>query len=282
MADLGVIIVTWNSESTIEACLSSLPADLAVVVVDNCSDDATLQRVRECRPGTHVLEPGRNLGFGSACNLGASALPGCDLLLLNPDAAIDGAAIARLRQSLEDAPRIGVVGPAIEDAAGTLELSWGDDPTLKSEWERKKAHEAVRTRPPEPLVVDWVTGGCCLVRREAWDEVGGFDEHYFLYFEDLDLCRRIRRAGFEVRFDPIVTARHLRGVSAGKLGLEVERHYRRSQLYYYQKHASALEILGLRLYLMLKFAHKSLQQPAGRDTYRAIARMARRGSVSQD
>lgn len=278
MSDVGVVIVTWNSASTIADCLASLPPEMTVVVVDNASGDDTVRRVRKTRPQTTIIESERNRGFGSACNLGAASLPGLDLLLLNPDATIEASAIQHLRQQLEEAPSLGAMGPAIADASGTLELSWGSDPSLKNEWDRKQAHSKQGTRHQEPMKVDWVTGGCCLIRRDAWEEVGGFDEHYFLYFEDLDLCRRIRRAGYEVRYDPRISALHLRGVSAGKLGHEVEFHYRHSQIYYYQKYASPREILGLRLYLMLKFMRKSLQQPEGRETYKAIVTMAFKGS----
>lgn len=126
--------------------------------------------------------------------------------------------------------------------------------------------------------MDWVTGGCCLIRRETWAAIGGFDTHFFLYFEDLDLCRRARTAGYEVLYLPKAIARHTRGVSAQQLGTRTERHYRTSQLYYYRKYAPWAERLGLRAYLTIKYAAKILRTPRHASTYLGILAATARGA----
>ncbi|MNX50972.1 N-acetylglucosaminyl-diphospho-decaprenol L-rhamnosyltransferase [compost metagenome] len=278
MRDVGVVIVTWHSASTIEACLRSIPAGMAVVVVDNGSRDETLDLVSKVRPDATLLPQGENLGFGAACNLGAKALGTRDILLLNPDAALESGTLEALSDHLCASPKVGVVGPAIYDAKDALELSWGSDPSLISEWRRARAHAKGVAEHPASGPVDWVTGGCCLIRREAWDAIGGFDTRFFLYFEDLDLCRRARKAGYHVAYVPETSARHIRGVSARQLGTRTERYYRASQLFYYGKYASRAEQLGLRCYLVLKYAIKAMRAPRHASDYLAILRASLQGA----
>ena len=251
MHPVGVVVVTWQSEATIEACLRSIPDGVPVVVVDNDSGDATGDRVRTVRPEAFWLPAGGNLGFGRACNLGAERLPGHDVLFLNPDARLEAGAMERLHAYLLEHPGVGMVGPRLLDAKGLPEWSWGDGPTV---W-----REAIRSRrvrrgevPPVPSgCVDWVTGGCCLVRREAFEAVTGFDPGYFLYFEDLDLCRRIRTAGFEVHLVAEANAVHARGHSSEQAGDRVRRHYRDGQRRYYAKHRRGPEYWFVELYARL-------------------------------
>lgn len=274
MREIGVVIVTWHSASTIEACLRSIPSELSVVVVDNGSSDDTIAVASQVRPDAHLLPQGENLGFGTACNLGATVLGERDILLLNPDAALEPGTLEALRDKLVASPETGVVGPAIYDATFALELSWGSDPTLWSEWRRARAHAKGMAERPAGGPVDWVTGGCCLIRREAWVAIGGFDPRFFLYFEDLDLCRRARAAGYQIAYLPEASARHTRGVSARQLGGLTERYYRASQLSYYRKYASFSERLGLRGYLAFKYAAKAMRAPHRASVYLEIVRAA--------
>ncbi len=275
MASLGVVVVTWNSASTLEACLASVPACIPLVVVDNASTDESVEVARATRPDAQIVTLERNVGFGAACNLGARQLGEGDVMLLNPDAILDAGTIAHLASALDQDPTMGIVGPLITDHRGRLELSWGEDPTLLSEWRRQREHR----RPPVlatlgPQRVDWVTGACCLIRRVAWEAVSGFDERYFLYFEDLDLCRRVREHGFGIQFDPRAVARHVRGVSAAVLGANKARRYRASQLQYYRRYASRTSWLALRLYLALKFLLLAARTPREARVYAEIVRMA--------
>lgn len=274
----GVVVVTWNSAGTIAACLQSIPPDVPVVVVDNASSDETLAAVRAARPEAEVLSLTRNVGFGAACNLGAKHLKTGDVLLLNPDAALLSGTLERLAETLAREASLGVVGPLITDLAGNLELSWGEDPTLLTEWRRRREHARVPAIATlKASRVDWVTGACCLVRRSAWEAVEGFDERFFLYFEDLDLCRRIRKQGFGVLFEPGGAARHLRGASADVLGAQKVGRYRASQLMYYRRYASWAAWIGLRAYLVSKFAWWALRRPADSAVYGEVVRLALRG-----
>lgn len=272
---IGVVVVTYHSGRTLAACLASVPRDVPVVVVDNASADDTCQVARSARPDVALVQAPHNLGFGTACNLGARELPGHDLLFLNPDACLEPGALEALMAVLGRDEQVGAVGPAILDAAGVLEWSWGEDASLLAEWTRRGEHHQRRREAGAARAVGWVTGGCCLVRRAAFEAVRGFDERYFLYFEDLDLCRRLRGAGYRVWFEPAARARHARGGSAHAPGAAPERHYRESQLYYYDTHAPAWERVGLRIYLMLKYGWRALRDPAMRPVARAVWDRAR-------
>lgn len=275
MASVGVVVVTWNSASTIAACLRSIPVQTPVVVVDNDSRDDTLALAAAARPDARLVPLGQNRGFGTACNVGARLLGEADVLLLNPDAVLESGTLERLADVLDREATLGAVGPMITDSEGHLELSWGKDPSLWTEWRRRQEH--AHPPAPESLVsaqVDWVTGACCLIRRAAWEDSGGFDERYFLYFEDLDLCRRLREQGYGIRFEPAALARHVRGVSAAVLGMETSRYYRASQLLYYRRHASFASHLGVRLYLALKFAGMAILRPRQAASNVEIVRLA--------
>lgn len=260
MSRVGVVVVTWNSEMTLEQCLASIPPGVPVAVVDNASSDQSLAVAARVRPDALLMSQTRNLGFGAGCNLGVAALSCLDIMLLNPDAALEDGALDHLCEQLAGDPAIGAVGPAIFDPEGILEYSWGQDPTLWSERRRSREQASFDRPRPSRQFVDWVTGGCCLVRRAAWERVGGFDTGYFLYFEDLDLCRRIRLAGYRILYDPAATALHARGVSGRQLGASTERFYRASQLRYYGIYGG-LDVLGLRAYLMVKYLLKAFRSP---------------------
>jgi len=192
---------------------------------------------------------------------------------LNPDALLFPDSLPAMVDQLASDPTIGVLGPRIELPDGRLERSWGSNPTLREEWRRRR--EGITAAPAEAVACspDWVTGGCCLIRRAAWDLVHGFDEGYFLYFEDLDLCRRIRSAGYQVRYWPMVTAFHQRGASAHQLGLDTERHYRAGQLRYYRTYGGFEAQLGLRAYLAAKYLWRYWRFPRDRGLCRAVLRL---------
>lgn len=264
MAEVSVVVVTFESQATIAACLASLPPDLETVVVDNGSLDETVAIVRERFPHVAVIEGDVNRGFGAGCNLGVARTSGERVLLLNPDAAVTPGAIAALQAALAADRRLGAVGPLIRNPDGTPELSWGADPDLVSEWRRAREQHGRSPRPAPPQAlsrVDWVSGACMLIRREAWAAVGGFDEDFFLYFEDCDLCLRLRRAGWGVAIAPDAEVNHVRGASAGRVEGQVKQWYRESQDRYYAKHRSPLETWLLRRYVRLRHAEVQESSP---------------------
>ena len=262
---LAVVIVTHDSEREIGACLNSVvgqtaPHPAEVVVVDNASRDTTVALVRREFPDVRVVEIDRNAGFARANNRGVAATKEELLLLLNPDTIVPQGAIQRLIDGLLRHPEAAIAGPRLIDGDGRPELSFGPPITPWGELKQKSLQAmytrnlpgAVRrveklTRSEGPRA--WVSGACLLIRRSDWETVGGLDERFFMYTEDVDLCASIRARGREVLFVPGAEVRHLRGRSAAR-NPETERLRRLSHVAFYDKHLP--HWAGwLRLYLRL-------------------------------
>jgi len=249
LAATGVVIVSWQAGAMLCDALEALPDGVPVVVVDNAGETGLAERVQAVRPDVRLLVPGRNLGFGQACNLGAAALGEADVLLLNPDARLDGAALETLRAALDADPGIAAVGPAVRGPDGMWERTWGEDPGFRAEWAERRQGRTVAERPHEARDVAWLSGCCLLVRRGAWDAVGGFDPGYFLYYEDADLCRRLRAWGGRICFLPRAVVCHARGAVTGSLGHRLAWYRRQGQVRYYRRFNGRADrfLLGLRL-----------------------------------
>jgi len=264
---LSIVIVTYNSTSQIDACLTSLsehpPAvDHETLIVDNASPDATAAAVRQRWPGVRVIDAGANVGFARANNIGIRQTRGELVLLLNPDTVVPAGALDTLIASLDARPDAASVGPRLVDASGRAELSFGAMIGPLVELRQKllvtgndrgvplvgKYVDRLTRRARE---VDWVSGACLLVRRADAEAVGLVDERYFMYAEDVDFCAAIRARGRRVLFTPDAQVVHLRGRSAASRPRATEAAYRRSQLAFYAKHHPRWARL-LRAYLRLR------------------------------
>ena len=267
MAELTIVIVSYNTRKELVACLTAIvdapPAtDHHIVVVDNGSEDESVETVRAQFPRVTVLENGTNLGYARANNIGVRSTDGELVLLLNSDTIVPSGAIDQLVARLRDADSTAVVGPRLTDAAGRPELSFGKMMSPFNELMQKLKTVALRSNLPllsgwvrhsltHPGTPDWVSGACLLVRRADADAVGLMDERFFLYGEDVDFCAAIRQGGAQVRFVPDVTVVHHRGRSGARLPQRTRQRYRSSQLAFYAKHHPRWEPV-LRLYLRLK------------------------------
>lgn len=287
---VSALVVSHNSGDWVRLCLESLqaiaeawrrddpakpgsPVGLEAVVVDNESSDGSMATVREFEAAgspdlpVRLVEAGRNLGFGAACNLAASKSAGRHLLLLNPDAWIAEGSLLRLVEALEADERLAVAAPCLSYPDGSPQFVWAPPVGVLGEaiqrcrnrFEKAGWNHDLLPRLLKPCVgAGWYTAACLLVRRSAFDEVGGFDEGFFLYFEDADLCLRLRQAGFRQREVAGAQAWHVRGALTGadrerRLTRVVERSYRASQLRYYGLHRPSWEHAVLRRRLRRRF-----------------------------
>lgn len=226
---LAVIIVHYRTPALLADCLASLrpeldPAHERIIVVDNASNDGSLETLRQM-PGIELIASEANLGFAGANNLGVRAVKAKHYLLLNPDTVVRPGAIALLRRFLESHPEAAMVGPRLEYPDGTPQLSAFGDPTPIGELIRG-ANIGVLTRllkrwevygeiADRPMAVDWVAGACLLIRAEVFAAVGLLDDGYFMYYEEVDFCRRARRAGYPCWYLPTAHVVHLVGQASG-------------------------------------------------------------------
>jgi GT2 family glycosyltransferase len=262
---LAIVIVTYNSREEIGDCLRSVvghtePYSTTVTVVDNASPDGTATFVRAGWPDVGVIDAGSNGGFARANNLGVSATDSEYVLLLNPDTVVPPGAIATLVRALAARPEAAVAGPRLLGERNFPELSfgppispWGElRQKLLLAFYRRKARWAVKyverlSRAPGERA--WVSGACLLARRADLDAIGGLDERFFMYTEDVDLCTRLRALGRQIIFVPQAEVLHLGGRSRAR-NPATERLRRQSQLTYYEKHLPRWSGL-LRVYLRL-------------------------------
>jgi GT2 family glycosyltransferase len=261
---LAIIIVTYNSRQEIDACLQSLvghtaPFPTTITVVDNQSPDGTAGYVRDkWSPAVQVIDAGGNVGFSRANNIGIRATDSEYVLLINPDTVAPPGAIQTLVRGLASHPEAAIAGARLLGATGFPELSWGPPIGPWNELKQKifsgLYHRKVRSvvRKVDKLSrqareVAWVSGACMVIRRADLDAVGLLDERFFMYTEDVDLCRQMAQRGRTILYVAGAEVLHYRGRSAGR-NPETERLYRRSQIAYYEKHLPFWAPL-LRLYL---------------------------------
>jgi N-acetylglucosaminyl-diphospho-decaprenol L-rhamnosyltransferase len=227
MAKVDVVIVSYNSRDRLRACVEPLLGldDVEVIVADNASPDRSLE-VLEGLDLT-LVQLDHNGGFASGVNAGTREGSAPYVLLLNPEARMDAAAVRALARVLDEDPRVGAVAPLIRDDDGSIEWSQRRFPRLRStyaqalflhrvfpeatwtdELVRDEAAYRSRTSP------DWVSGACLLLQRRALEELGGLDDGFFMYCEDIDVCRRLRDAGYSIAFEPAAEVVHEGGASS--------------------------------------------------------------------
>ena len=225
---IDVVIVSYRCADLLRECLGSLEGlpereSMTVYVIDNASADGTAGVVRAEHPGVHLVENATNRGFAAACNQGIRAGAAPLVLILNPDAALSPETLAPLLERLAAEPRVAAVGPMLMRPDGTVDhAAKRSFPTIRGALsyftglDRRAPGRAQYTAPEVAHgPVDAINGAFMLVRREALDEVGLFDEGYWMYMEDLDLCYRLGSAGWTVSYEPRSVATHLKGGSSG-------------------------------------------------------------------
>jgi GT2 family glycosyltransferase len=268
----SAVILNYASWPLTLRCVASLRAaggpGLEIIVVDNDQEPPP-----ELPAGVTLIRNPENLGFARAANQGITAASGETIVLVNPDSLVEPDFFEKTSSFLEDHPSTGILGPRILDADGTLQLSARREVSMisgllgrtsfltrlfpKSSFVKSQFPAAVGSETPTP--VDWVSGACVAIPRRTLDRIGLLDERFFMYFEDADLCRRAREAGFEVYYVPTITVVHQAGGSTRSRPRAIWRLHK-SAFLYHRKHGahgpfnvySALVLLGLTGRALLK------------------------------
>ena len=258
---VSAILVNYNAGRELARALRSIAEELVdqrweAVVVDNASSDGSAEVVAGFAPHVRLVRNDENVGFARGVNQGLAATSGPVVLLMNPDCQLVAGAVGVLRRELERSDSYAVAGPRILNPDGTVQGSARGDPDMftglfgrTTVLRRLLPDLAVARRNvvggdaarkgDGSVTVDWLSGACLLARRDALDSVNGFDERYFLYWEDADLCRRLRGLGAQVRYVPAATAIHRVGQSSRTVRASSIRAFHESAFLYYATHVAS-------------------------------------------
>ncbi|MBV8951919.1 MAG: glycosyltransferase family 2 protein [Actinobacteria bacterium] len=226
----AAVVVNFNAGPRLVRCVRSVLADTSagepeVIVVDNASVDGSVASLRSEVPEVLVLEPGANLGYARGANLGIAATRAEVVAVLNPDVEIDPGTGAAMLDRFDADERLGAAGPHIRDEHGATYPSARVNPSVLDavghavlgpfapENRFTRRYRQLDADPGRARDADWVSGAAIWLRRRALDTVGGWDEGFFLFMEDVDLCSRLRGAGFRVAYEPRAGVVHVEGVS---------------------------------------------------------------------
>ncbi len=268
--DLSVLIVNWNVRDLLRDCLRSIDAGrgglaLEVIVVDNASADGSAGMVAAEFPWVMLIPCAENVGFARGNNIALARARGRALLLLNPDTVIVGDALPALLATLATQPDVGVVGPQLLNADGSVQSSRRRFPTLltgyfESTWLQGLApgllrrYYALDLPDDAPADVDWLMGACLLLPRAVYDDIGSLDEGYFMYSEELDYCRRVKATGRRVVYYPAAQVIHHAGQSSDQAVTARHVNFQRAKLRYYRKYHGRAAAAALRLFLLASYA----------------------------
>lgn len=308
MIDLSVVILSWNVRDLLRQCLDSVinsphPTATEIIVVDNASNDGSAELVRAEFPQVKLIVNTVNRGYTGGNNDGIAAATGRYVLILNPDTRVVGHALSTLVEYADAHPDVGVVGPQLLNLDGSVQSSRRRFPTLmtglfESTWLQSLAPRRVlrdyylQDRPDDVIQeVDWVTGACLLVRREAIQQVGGLDEGFFMYSEELDWCRRIKQAGWKIVYLPQAQVIHYVGQSSDQVAAQRHIYFQTSKVRYFRKHHGALAASMLRTALLAMYLGQLVMEAAKglvghkrelrRERVRAYWQVLRSGLVSR-
>jgi N-acetylglucosaminyl-diphospho-decaprenol L-rhamnosyltransferase len=278
VTDLTVVIVSWNVRDLLRRCLQSIEAEakqaidglaLETIVVDNASTDGSVEMVRAEFPLVRLVTNDENRGFTVANNQGLALGRGRYLLLLNPDTEVTGGALATMVRTMDGRPQVGALGPQLRYPDGSLQSSrrrfptfatalvestvvqewWGDNRILRRYYMADTPDDTVQA-------VDWVVGACLLVRRQTYEQVGGLDEGFFMYSEEMDWCRRIKDAGWFIVYLPTAMVIHHEGRSSEQVIPARHIHFQSSKVRYFRKHHGTFQAGVLRWFLLATYVYQ--------------------------
>jgi len=257
MPSVSVLIVGYHAYDELDRCLASLGVhepDAEVIVVDHDADESRGRAVAAAHPEIRYVPRIVNPGFGAGVNFAATLASGSVFLIINPDVELRAPVVPLLAACLHDHANVGIAGGLIREADGSIQPSARRFPDLSTAFGGRTSW-LTRVRPDNPLtrrnlatggtldgpkIVDWVTGAFMMIRADVFRALGGFDERFFMYWEDSDLCARALRNGWKTMYEPRVEVVHLTGRSSRHAPIRSVIAFHRSAFRHYWKHGSLL------------------------------------------
>ena len=293
MPDISILIVSWNVQNLLLRCLAALPAAVGdpstndsgrrsgqalsyeVIVVDNASSDGTVEAVREQHPKVRVIANRENRGFTGGNNQALAEAQGDFLFLLNPDTEPHPGSFAELHHFLVDHPHVGIVGPRLRFGDGSIQSSRRRFPTLATLFTESTIiqqwfpglplfgrYTLADQADDAPQQVDWLVGAALFARRQVYDDIGGLDEGFFMYSEELDWCKRAVEAGWQIAYDPAAEIVHHEGKSSEQVVAARHIRFFSSRVRYTRKVHGAFWAETLRWWLLATFGFQWLREGA--------------------
>lgn len=275
--ELSIIIVSWNVRGYLAKCLDSIaeslqaaPLNAEIIVVDSASSDGTPDLLREAYPQVRLLPQSENVGYTRGNNIGLAAAQGEYLLLLNPDTEVQGDALAGMVAYMRQHLQVGVLGAHTLNTDGTHQSSRRRFPTLmtaffESTWLQRYApkrlldHFYARDVPDTAVAeVDWVQGSVLLLRRAVYGQIGGLDEGYVMFSEEVDFCKRAKLAGWQVVYHGGVYVVHHGGKSTEQVSAAKHIYFQQSKVRYFRKFHGAVAAFVLRAFLIFSYLNQLL------------------------
>jgi hypothetical protein len=268
--DLSIVIVSWNVRDLLAACLQSIinhsdDLDLEVIVVDSASSDGSAALVRDQFPWVKLIAATENIGFTRGNNRALSVIQGRHVLLLNPDTVVHSGALKGLMEYLDTHPQVGIVGPQVLNADGSTQSTRRRFPTritalFESTWLQGLAPREVldqfymADQPDDgTFEVDWVQGCALMARRAVYDQIGGLDEGYVMFSEELDWCKRANAAEWRAAYVGSAKITHYGGKSTEQVQANKHIYFQRSKIRYFRKFHGPKFALALWLFLLFSY-----------------------------
>lgn len=271
MVDVSIVIVSWNVADLLAKCLDSILASpinmnrLEIIVVDSASSDRTVAMLRENYPQVKLMAQSENVGFTRGNNIGFAASKGRTIFMLNPDTELLGDALTQMLAYLDSHSEVGIVGPHTLNTDGTYQSSRRNFPSktlafFESSFLQGIAPKSLldnfylNNHPVDAVLeVGWMQGSALLVRREIYEKLGGLDEAFVMYFEELDWCKRASDAGWKLVYLGTAKIIHHGGKSTEQIGAKKHIYFQESKIRYYRKHHGAAFATVLRLFLLFNY-----------------------------
>ncbi len=253
--DVSIVIINYKTYALTKQCIETVlhytkSIEYEIIVVDNCSDDGSINKLQEDFPCIIAIENEQNLGFGRANNVGIERASGKYVFMLNSDTLLVQNAILEMYNFMENHGEYGACGCNLIDKEGNLNLSYGNLPSLSYEflqlglyrlcrnYYRNKLSVGQTIKAGDPKNVGYISGADIFMRKSIFDEIGGFDKNIFMYFEETDLFTRMKKTCIKSCVLPEVKIIHLEGGSIKKSNINKFRLFETSRMYYYRKHHS--------------------------------------------